>query len=123
MGGLVSWFRRDEEVRLENDGTFATENVTVMRGICHFKGRTIIDRHTITMSNPCAEATCWAPLKVVLLTKSPSWKSIPAEKKNDVFPHIFASHGAYFSCRSRQQKKVSPKTSRESFIIRRSKGW
>ncbi|KAL1476963.1 hypothetical protein MTO96_036110, partial [Rhipicephalus appendiculatus] len=31
MGGLVSWFRRDEEVRLENDATFATENVTVMR--------------------------------------------------------------------------------------------
>uniref|UniRef100_A0A224YAM8 8.9 kDa family member n=1 Tax=Rhipicephalus zambeziensis TaxID=60191 RepID=A0A224YAM8_9ACAR len=72
MGGLVSWFRRDEEVRLENDGTFATENVTVIRGICHFNGRTIIDRHTITMSDPCAEATCWAPLKVVLLTKCPT---------------------------------------------------
>ncbi|KAL1447434.1 hypothetical protein MTO96_028577 [Rhipicephalus appendiculatus] len=24
------------------------------------------------MSNPCAEATCWAPLKVVLLTKCPT---------------------------------------------------
>ncbi|XP_037523748.1 uncharacterized protein LOC119400937 [Rhipicephalus sanguineus] len=95
MGGVISWLRGDEdEVFLEEDETFATENVTVVRGICLFNDRNITDRHTIRMRIPCVEATCWAPSKVVFLNKCPSVNS----GEGRICRMTYGVHDVYPSC-------------------------